>query len=593
MPQNLAQMFYESVARLGNKPVIRFKKEGVYQDVSYRQASEYVLRMANVLKQKGIKRGDRVAILSENRPEWWYADLAALSIGAISVPVYATNSPKECSYILNDCEAKLLFISTRDQWNRLEAELKQCKHLETIISFDDSIDLKSFWNLIESDSPQFDIQYEVRQITSEELATIIYTSGTTGDPKGVMLTHGNLLSNIDASERAMSIRTPDTLLSILPLSHVFERMAGFYMQIYIGTTTAFAENMKSAAENLIETSPTIVLAVPRFFEKLNENIWIEIRSRGEWAVQLFELALAAGKKYSHLIRAGHKPPVFLSLTYQFWKFLIFSKIKKKVGGRIRFFVSGGAPLSKEIAEFFHAIDILILEGYGLTETSPVISANREDRFRFGSVGLPLDNLQLRIAEDGEILVKGPNVMKGYYKQEEATQAMIHDGWLSTGDIGHLDSENFLHITDRKKDLIKTSGGKYVSPQKIEQLLAGDDWISQAFVLGDKRKFIVGLIFPNFKNLELYAQKQEIPFNSRKELLENAKIREAFDSKIQAIQKDFAEYEKVKYFALIPDEISLDGGELTPTLKMKRRILLEKYKNEIEQMYQKSVMKDSL
>lgn len=588
MFQNLAQMFFGTVARLGSKPVIRFKQEGEYKDVTYHQAAEYVQRMANVLKQKGIKKGDRVAILSENRPEWWYADLAILSIGAISVPIYATNSPKECSYIIKDCDAKAIFISTREQWVRLESELKQCKSLQTFISFDDSMEIGSFWNLLESDSPQIDIQYEIRQITLDEVATIIYTSGTTGDPKGVMLTHGNLLSNIDASERAMSIRTPDVLLSILPLSHVFERMAGFYMQIYIGTTTAFAENMKSAAENLVETSPTIVLAVPRFFEKLHENIWLEIRSRGEVVVKLFELAVRTGKKFSHLKRAGHRIPFLLNAVYQFWRILIFSKIRKKVGGRIRFFVSGGAPLSKEIAEFFHSIDILILEGYGLTETSPVISSNHEDKFRFGSVGLPLDNLQLRIAEDGEILVKGPNVMKGYYKKEIATQEVIHDGWFSTGDIGHLDSDNFLYITDRKKDLIKTSGGKYVSPLKIEQLLAGDDWISQAFVLGDKRKFIVGLIFPNFKNLETFASERGIAFKSRRELLDNSEIRKKFNSKIQDIQKDFAEYEKVKYFALIPDEITMDGGALTPTLKMKRRILLDKYKDEIEKMYQNSV-----
>ncbi|MBI4970976.1 MAG: long-chain fatty acid--CoA ligase, partial [Candidatus Omnitrophica bacterium] len=462
MLPNLARMFFDSVDKWRDKTVIKYKNDGVYRDVSYTKAATYVRAMAHVLKQRGVKKGDKIAILSENRPEWWYADLATLSLGAVTVPIYATNSPKETSYILCDSEVKVLFVSTNEQLNHIKDELKLCQSLKTVIMFDDSQTIESFWRLVEAYKSNPADLIEIENIGPDDLATIIYTSGTTGDPKGVMLTHGNLLSNISASSRAIAIRPSDTLLSILPLSHVFERMGGFYLQLYIGSTVAFAENMKTSAQNLIEIGPTIVLAVPRFFEKVNENIWIEIRARGTWAVALFNLSIKIGRKFSQLKRSGLKPSFLLKCAYKFFDMLVFSKIKKKMGGHIRFFVSGGAPLPKDLAEFFHAIDILILEGYGLTETSPVIAANHEERYRFGSVGLPIENVQVKIAEDGEILIKGPNVMKGYYKHEAETRAVIHDGWFSTGDIGHLDSDNYLYITDRKKDLIKTSGGKYVS-----------------------------------------------------------------------------------------------------------------------------------
>ncbi len=591
VPKNLALMFAIQSKAIAPKTALQFKKDGLYRDISYGEFLQNVRRLALALKKRGVKKNDRVLILSENRPEWFYSDLSALSLGAVTVPIYATSSPKECSYIINDCEGTVLFISSQEQYSRLSDELKSCVRVKHIICFEDlgNGSTEFIGQLLEEGKGLESYQSqswekEINHIERDDLATIIYTSGTTGQPKGVMLTHWNLLSNCWSAMRGISLVPEDILLSILPLSHVFERMAGFYLQIYIGTTVAFAENMKTAAQNMLEIRPTMMNAVPRFFEKLYENINIEIEKRGALAKGLFSFSMEVGRKLSHLKRSGRRPPLYLYMAYEFFDFLIFKKIKQKLGGRVRFFVSGGAPLSKELAEYFHAMGILILEGYGLTETSPVISVNRRNRFRFGSVGIPLVNVQVRIADDGEIQVKGPGVMKGYYKNDAATREVIQDGWFLTGDIGHLDSEGFLHITDRKKDLIKTSGGKFVSPLLVESCLTSDDWIQQAFIYGDKKKFIVGLIVPNFSRAEEYAKAQNISFSTKEELIKNPDIKKIFDERILAAQKDLAEYEHVKYYSILPDEMTLESGELTPTLKMKRRVVFEKYKNLIEKMY---------
>lgn len=589
---SLIRMFFNRAEKYRMKTALRFKSQGKYNDVDYAEFALIVRCLAIALKKLGIGKGDRVAIVSENRPEWLYADLATLALGAVTVPIYPTGSAKECAFIVSHSETKILFVSTQELWMRLESDLKQCANLESIILFDEVSGLpevKSFWGLIRDERSRYSkekdpVDASVAQVKRDEIATIIYTSGTTGTPKGVMLTHENILSNCWATSRVVDISERDTALSVLPLSHIFERMAGFYLQIYQGSTIAFAENMKMVGENLLEVRPTVMNAVPRFFEKLYDQILLGIEERGAVVGALFRWAFQTGKKVSCLKQEGRSPSCFLRAAFLAVQCLVFSKIKKKLGGRIRFFISGGAPLSKEIAEFFHALDILVIEGYGLTETSPVISCNRESRYRFGSVGLPLENVQVKIAPDGEICVKGPSVMKGYYKNEEATRAVMSEGWFATGDIGRLDGDGFLYITDRKKDLIKTAAGKYVSPQQVENLLISDNWIQQAFVYGDKRKFIVALIVPEFQELEHCAREHGWSFTSRKDLTGLKEVKGLFGERVNTALKDLAEYEKVKYFALLPEEMSLEKGELTPTLKMKRRVVFEKYQSVIEKLY---------
>ncbi|MBI4398628.1 MAG: long-chain fatty acid--CoA ligase, partial [Candidatus Omnitrophica bacterium] len=554
--ENLPTMFIDCAEGSLTKVALRYKQAGQWLDISYADFLQNVFRLSTALRQRGVKKGHRVIILSENRPEWFCADLAALALGAITVPLYATSSPKECSYIIQDCEGDTLFISTQEQFNRLGEELALCRKLRHIISFDDFSNDKiesiaaivKGMNINEEEIKKW--KEEAGKIKPEDLATFIYTSGTTGTPKGVMLTHHNLMSNCVAASRAISIDRNDTLLSILPLSHVFERLAGFYLQLYTGTTVAFAENMKTAAQNLLEIKPTVMDAVPRFFEKLHENIYTEINRRGVLAKLLFSLGIRMGRKVSQRICSGETVPAYLKFLEHLFDALIFQKIRQKLGGRVRFFISGGAPLSKDLAEFFHAMGILILEGYGLTETSPVISVNRENRFRFGTVGIPIDGVDVKIAQDGEICVRGPNVMKGYYKNEEATRQVIQNGWFCTGDIGYLDADGFLHITDRKKDLIKTSGGKFVSPQLVERCLVSTDWVAQAFVFGDQRKFVVALVVPDFSLLEAYAKEHGIADTSRGNIVHHPQIVKCMDEKIQNAQKDLAEYERVKYFSIL-------------------------------------------
>ncbi|MBI1976027.1 MAG: long-chain fatty acid--CoA ligase, partial [Candidatus Omnitrophica bacterium] len=444
----------------------------------------------------------------------------------------------------------------------------------------------------------------------DSLATLIYTSGTTGEPKGVMLTHGNFLSNCQACAQVIPINDRDVYLSFLPLAHVFERLAGYYLMIHQGAVIAYAENIDTVPQNMMEVQPTVMCGVPRFFEKLYGRVMESVqqstglkRKIAEWA---FELARRGGvtrpeqsrrapplQKWQpqdipsclsdRSVGAGLKPAPTLSRTIA--DLLVFRKLRSKLGGRLRFFVSGSAPLAKEIAEFFHGVGILIIEGYGLTETSPVISCNRLDRFRFGTVGLPVPGVEVKIAPDGEILTRGPHVMKGYYKMETPTKEVLaDDGWFHTGDIGEIDSDGFLKITDRKKDLIITSGGKNVAPQKIENLLKQDEYILDAMLYGDRKKYLTALLIPNLSKLESYAKEQSISWTSTVELLQNSAIQQLIRQRIDLKSTELAPYEQIKYFVLLDKPLSQEAGELTPTLKIRRKIVTEKYRDLLEKLY---------
>jgi len=577
--QTIPQMVFAQAERFGDRTVLSVKREGTFRKISWNELVGQVQGIALGLMELGIKPGDRVAILSENRPEWTAADLAVLSIGAATVPIYTTLSSPEVEYILRDSKARVLFTSDPEK-------------MAKVVSFQEALDLKvvlfdtpyrvsgpRVWWLGEliglgqtaGALPREAWQKHLREGRPEDLASIIYTSGTTGPPKGVMLTHRNFLSNCEAIREAIPIGEKDETLSFLPLSHVFERTAGYYFVLSVGGAVAYAESIDSVALNLLQIRPTILIGVPRFYEKLKERIEEAVRSAPALRRWIFHWAIRVGRGRSFLQGVADH--------------LVFSKLRARLGGRIRFCVSGGAPLPKELAEFFYAAGILIVEGYGLTETSPVITCNRPENFKFGTVGLPLPGVEVRIAEDGEILSRGPHIMKGYLNKPEATAEVIDDkGWFHTGDIGALDSQGFLTITDRKKDILKTSGGKMVAPQNLENLFKADRYILDCVVVGDRRKFIAALMVPDLSKVEAYARRRGISCQTPQSLLEHPEITEFLWERVAAINKNLAPFEQIKKVAWLAEPFTLASGELTPTLKVKRRVVSERYAPQIEAMY---------
>jgi len=596
--RNLVDLLLNQADRQPTKVALRVKCQGVYQDISWGVFLSHVVRLALALHRAGLKKGDRIAILSENRPEWAYADLAILAFGGIVVPIYPTASPKEMEYVLNHCEATFLFTSTADQFNRIKSIEQSLHALKKVIIFDDVpqesdkvTSLARFINSVNdrSESVKTLFQSLVDQVKPDDLATIIYTSGTTGPAKGVMLSHQNFLINCYDSKEALPLFETDVSLSFLPLSHVFERMGGYYLVILCGCTIAYAENMTTVPENLIEVHPTVVCCVPRFFEKMYARIQDEVARKGFFAQMIFRWAIRIGKECAQFRSAKQSVPFWLQLQRIAAQKLVYSNVYKRLGGRLRYFISGGAPLAKELAEFFYSAGVLILEGYGLTETSPVLSVNRWDRFKFGSVGLPLQNVKVKIAEDGEVLAQGPSIMAGYYKNETATQEALRDGWFHTGDFGKIDEEGFLYITGRKKDLIVTSGGKNISPQNIENSILGDAIFSQIVVVGDKHNFITALIVPNFDQLKaaLKQKNQGAGEMAPGELVQMPEAHSLLREHLEERTKDFAPYEKIKYFTLLTKEFSQEKGEMTLTLKIKRSVVNEHFRNAIEHMYRET------
>jgi len=596
--ESIPAIFLERASKYGQRAALRHKSQGKYADVTWQEAKEFVERAAYGLLSLGIEKGDRVAILSENRIEWAYADLAILSCGAINVPIYATDTKKEVEYILSNSDSKAAFLSSGLQLEKVLSAKNNLPSLRKVITFEGPpanegtlvmkfSELLSSGENLKTAAPGLFME-RINGIQECGLASIIYTSGTTGQPKGVMLTHGNFISNCRACSQVVSINDSDTYLSFLPLSHVFERTAGYYAPIYCGATIAYAQTIDTVPEDIKEVKPTIVCAVPRFYEKVYAKIFDSAIRSNFIKKNIFFWSIEAGKRYAQKKIAKNTIGLSLRLLYLFATILVFNKLKKALGGKLRFFISGGAPLAKEIAEFFYAAGILILEGYGLTETSPVISVNRLDDFKFGTVGQPIPGVEVKIADDGEILTRGPHVMKGYYKNEDETCRTIKDGWLYTGDIGILDEENFLTITDRKKELIVTAGGKNVAPQNIENLLKADRYIAQAMVYGDKKKYIVAIIVPNFDNLKRYADYKKIPFKDITELVKDQRINDFVFRRISRRMADLASYEQIKKFVLLDRQFTQQAGELTPTLKLKRKYISEEYKDAIESMYEKDI-----
>ena len=597
---NLSEMFYSACEKNASQTGVMYKKDGIYHSIKYSEIKQRVSHLAAGFAALGVTKGDKVILLSENRYEWIFCDYAILCNGAISVPVYPTLPPDQSAYIINDCDAKIVIVSTAEQRAKVESiqsHLNQVQHF--IIMDDENTQDTDFTALAKvakageqflTAHPGF-IENSVSKLALDDLATIIYTSGTTGEPKGVMLSHGNILSNIEAGQRAIPLGENEIALSFLPLSHSFERTAGQFTGTYCGGTIAYAESIETVAENLLEIRPTVMASVPRLFEKIYTRIIDSVEEGPQVKRKLFYWAVKTGRQKTICRQKKRSPSLWLRLKFSIADKLVFSKIKAKLGGRMKFCVSGGAPLAKEIGEFFTAIGLLILEGYGLTETSPIISVNRLDNFKFGTVGLPLDNIEVKIAEDGEILTRGPHVMQGYYNKEANTRAIIDDsGWLHTGDIGHFDQDGFLAITDRKKNLIVTAGGKNIAPQKMENLLIMSRFVEQALVIGDRRKFCSAIIVPNFEALEKYAKENEIFVQSRRELCVNPDILRLMQQEVDAVNQRCASFETIKKFLLINQPFSIESDELTPSMKVRRKIVEENYREAIDALYEESPVK---
>jgi long-chain acyl-CoA synthetase len=560
---------------------VLFKHAGQWQVISSRQLYGYVAIMARSLRQWGIAKGDRVAILSENRPEWMIADFACTASGIVDVPIYTTLTAEQTLFVLKNSGARVAVVSTVEQLRKVQSVQSQCQ-VEKIVVMDDvaEVNVIPIWPLLHGAplTPDPDFDAAARSIQPDDLATLIYTSGTTGTSKGVMLSHNNLTTCAVMASRDAAWETGDLYLSFLPLSHVTARHVD-YICYLDGVTIAYCPNFEDLPYMLHEAKPTIIVAVPRVYEKIRQ----EVERRAAFGIKhkIMQWALRVGAAHEQEVVRGDKPT---SLSWRLADQLVYSKIRQAFGGRSRAYFSGGAPLGHDMAEWFCRMDIPIFEGYGLTETSPTIAVNRLGAFKIGTVGKIYEGLQVKLAEDGEVLVKGPTVFKGYWNMPEETRAAFADGWFKTGDIGQLDNEGFLSITDRKKDLLKTSGGKFIAPQPIENALKANALVAQAAVIGDRRKFASAIIAPHFPLLEDWAHANGVSFRSHQELVAASKVRELYQGIVEDLNKRLAHFETIKKILLVPDEFTVATGEITPTLKLKRRVIEAKYKDQIEELY---------
>ncbi len=581
--------------KTGKKIVLKHKVDGTYQDISYDQLYTETELLALGLTSLGVKRNDKIAIISENRPEWVYADMAILGLGCVDVPLYPILTSDTIEFTLNDSESVGIIVSTQFQLNKVLKVRDKCRKLKFIIVMNDISEndrkdvftlkqIQEKGNAYKNENPKL-FADSLGIANKDDLCTIIYTSGTTGEPKGVMLTHDNILSNVRDALDIYDIDSSDTFLSFLPLCHIFERMAGYYTALAAGSTIAYAESVEKVATNLGEIKPTLMTAVPRLFERMYSKIKRNVESQPEKKQKIFNWAIEVGKNYAVAKKTEDGVPIALKVKHKLADKLVFGKLRERTGGRLRFFISGGAALARELGLFFEAAGILVIEGYGLTESSPVIAANRLNDYKFGSVGKAFPSVEVKIASDGEILAYGPTIMKGYYNNKKETEAVLKNGWLHTGDIGVFDAEGFLIITDRKKHLFKTSGGKYVAPTPIENLFLASKYIDQFVLIGDRRMFISALIVPDFEALKEYADAHRIPYTEPMELTSKKQIYDLLEKDLAQFQKQLANYERVRKFTILEKPFSIESGEMTPSLKLKRKVIEERYKDLIDDMYE--------
>lgn len=592
----LSQLFLHTVKTFQKPDLLMFKKEGKYVPIATSEFALIVQKISMGLKHLGLKAGDKLILLSENRPDWVMTDFATLCLGAVTVPVYTSLTAEQIKYIINDSDAKFVVCSSLDLLRKVDAIRPELPMVRNYILFDGggpdwTISLERLKKIGEEPDSNDRTEFEQTAlgVKPDDLASIVYTSGTTGSPKGVMLSHANFVSNIKALDAVVEFTHKDTILSFLPLSHVLERMTTFSF-LYKGATIAFAESVEKVVDNLMEIKPTIMISVPRLFDKFYARVMDNILLQSALRRKIFFWALKVGKKFSQKKLRREKISLWLKTGKKMADKLVLSKIVARVGGRVRFFVSGGAPLSRDVAEFFYAAGITILEGYGLTETAPVLTFNNFDRIKLGTVGVPVPGVTIKIAPDGEILAKGPNVMKGYYKKESETKEALEGGWFHTGDIGYFDEDGFLIITDRKKDIIVTSGGKNVAPQFIENLIKQSPYIQNVVIVGASRKFISALIVPDLTKLEAVARELGLTVSSQQEMIKNPEIIKFMLDEINRYTPNLASYEKVKKIALLEHDFDIDE-ELTPTLKIKRSVIERHYKDLIDTLYQDQATPD--
>jgi long-chain acyl-CoA synthetase len=592
-PQTLAEVFLKAAQEFDKPDALNYKKGDAWVPISSKEMVARARAIALGLYSLGIRRGDRVALLSSNCPEWTLTDAGCQFAGVIDVPIYTTQAAPQVAYILNDSGSRIFFLENKKAYDRIREAIQDCASVEMFVFFDMmGVEEKHAMSLAQLEDIGRELEKEqptlademTQAVKSDDLATIIYTSGTTGEPKGVMLAQSNLVSNLIDSCALFNFNPSDVALSVLPLSHVYERTA-MYVYIHYGISIFFAESIEKVGQNLREVRPTIFFAVPRLFEKIYARAKEKSIEAGGTKAKLFAWAIDVGKEYARHLQHKESISFTLKLKHKIADKLVFAKWRDALGGRIRLLASGGAALAEDIGLIFLGAGFFISQGYGLTETSPVITSNPPDNNRIGTVGKPIRNVEVRIAADGEIEVRGPNVMQGYYNKPEATRDVFtEDGWFKTGDIGVIDSEGYLRITDRKKELFKTSGGKYIAPAPIEQLIKASRFVNQVVLVGNERKFPAALIVPNFEQLQSYAKEKNISARTKEELCRHEHIVELIQKQVDSLTPDLAKYERIKRIALLEEELTIEGGELTPTLKIKRRIIDEKYKEIIDKIY---------
>jgi long-chain acyl-CoA synthetase len=584
---NVAEFLNTNTRKFPSKPAIGFKKKEKWTEITWSEFRRTVFKTSNALQKAGISAGDNVAIYSDNSAEWIVFDLAILSLGAVSVPIYSTNNRDQAAYILREAECKIILIGNQEQYDAAYDILNSDQILKEIIVAKKSIWIKKeysqyFEDFIKNAADEL----EIFPSKDQDLATIIYTSGTTGVPKGVMLTHGNFHKSVEFHFDFFKFKNFDQEISLafLPLTHIFER-SWTLLTLCGGAKVYFLENTKQIASALAEVKPTVMCAVPRFYQKIYAGVHEMANSSSAPKKKIFNWAIGTGAKVAELRRIGQSIPFSLNLKNKIAGILIFNKIKKKMGGNLWFMPCGGASVSPEVTRFFEALGIHITVGYGLTETTATLTAFPFHHFEHGSAGIPFGDTEIKIGENEEILAKGSGIMKGYYKKpEETAEVFTKDGWFKTGDAGKFDAAGNLIITDRIKDLMKTSNGKYITPQPIENVLSNNNYINQAMIVAEGRPFVTALIIPNFDALKDYLEKLNIPFSTWQEIVDLDKIKEFYREKIDEIQKGFSGFEKVKKFILMPAEFEINSGEITPTLKVKRNVVLSKYSEIIEKMY---------
>ncbi len=593
MFQSVVHILLETIGKHPGKAAFLYKKNGEYVPISYREFGEQTECLTHGLAALGLNPGDRISILSYNRPEWPMTDFAVFAMRGIVVPVYHTLPANQIAYILKDAGVRAIFVEDRLQFDKIKEIWDQCPDLQYVIAFSevkpDGDKIISFADLLKKGEagrksrPDF-FRQSVDSIRPRDICSLVYTSGTTGHPKGVMLHHQGFVVDIVNSEAVLDLQPEDVFLSFLPLSHLYERLGGHWCALYKGCTIGYATDISTVVDDLQKVRPTVMVSVPRLYEKISSGVVEQVEAGPAIKQKMFYWALKTGRKY-HEKRLENRLTPLLRLKYKTADRVVFSKIKQKLGGRFRFPISGGAPLSTETLKFFEAIGLRIVEGYGMTETHLIITLTPPGKTRYGSCGKPIGEVEVKTGEDGEILVRGVTVMDGYFEKPELTAEVIdEEGWLHTGDVGYLDEDHYLYITDRKKNILVTAGGKNVAPAPIEHALKRSRYIDEVCLVGDQRKFISAIVVPNYENLKKWSAENNAGIDDPHKLVKDDAVIEMMMEEVESMQSDFARYEKVKKIALLPEPLTVENGELTPSLKVKRRVVEERYRDRIAALY---------